>query len=85
MIVNGWIANQNGDILKVLESLDVEEYEETARLVVKSVLPHFSPSFKFDVENLTPESSLFWRVYFTYMKEQKVKNFHGIFLIGSEK
>jgi hypothetical protein len=72
MIVNGWIASQNGDILKVLDSLDVEEYEETAQLIIKSVLPHFTLNFKFDIENLTPESALFWRVYLTFMKEQKV-------------
>lgn len=74
MIVNGWIG-ENQEIVKLLESLDVEEFEEVSTMMLTNILPKLSISMTFDIDNLTNETSLFWRTYYGYCKEKEVCKF----------
>jgi hypothetical protein len=59
-----------------LELLDVEDREEVACLTLKNVIPEIDidvqSKYKFDVQNLTPEAAIYWRLLCNHINDLKV-------------
>ncbi len=72
MLCTGWLENKEENVTTLLAALDVEEYEEVVELALKVICSKIRITATFDTENLTPESAILWRTYFTHLKEQKV-------------
>ena len=58
------------DILKLLKSLDVEQFEKEAELVAEFLLGRIEPKERVDMEKLTPESSILFRVQYEVLKKK---------------
>lgn len=72
-VLNDWIESLGGDIVSLLNHLDVTKNEAVVESALRSIFPKRTLDLeKFKTANITPSFALYWRVYCEYVRATKV-------------
>lgn len=72
-VLNDWIESLGGDVVMLLNHLDVTKNEAVVESALRSIFPKRTLDLdKFKAANITPSFALYWRVYCEYVRATKV-------------